>query len=198
MAVMLQQRRDSAIDMMTFGTRTSPVATSMRLGSTSPTSIYPSRRRSSFNSKPRNVLANGQVKFLPINFHKPIFLPSHLAEYYHKQVELASLTFSFHAVVGQILCKNLSNNVDVDVFVRFTVDNWETHEDIDATFTTHHFGHARHDYYSCFSFKLDLTEGQLQQLKARSFVQFAVCCLVGDLEFWDNNAGENFSVAVSL
>lgn len=189
----------------------------------------------------RNLCRGERLEATPINFCKPIFLPVDAPETFCGPVQLASLCSVFQSVVGQIICPDLTEEVqatgagqrnhahplnsppllrrssdegvlDRRVFVRYTVDNWQTFSDIDATFTTTYWPNGS-VAWSLYSFKLDTT---LEAVGPHT-LHFAICvqrlappaspqrrrdgspppspvpCIPTE-EFWDDNNHQNYSM----
>ena len=74
------------------------------------------------------------------------------------------------------------------VFVRYTTDNWATHTDV----TTHYLPGTSEPSTDRFYASLALPSQQ-----RNGEVQFAVCYRSQGKEFWDNNDGNNYRVAIS-
>lgn len=113
-----------------------------------------------------------------------------------ENVQLAELELRADCTLnGTVKVVNLDYNKTV--FVRWTIDNWASHQDTMASYSCSSDG-LTHDL---FTFTLDYNWPAVVSLAADKdadcagvCVQLAVAYQVNGTEFWDNNDGENFQV----
>ncbi|KNC74535.1 hypothetical protein SARC_12923, partial [Sphaeroforma arctica JP610] len=129
-----------------------------------------------------------------------------------------SPTARVHAITGTVLVRNLS--FQKTVLARWTINDWETYEDVAADFSEHHAqGGYETDATDEFVFKFDVntdspaaapgregaahtTTGPLQRSGSITHIlQVAVCFVsthstpglpIVTKEYWDNNRGSNY------
>ena len=85
--------------------------------------------------------------------------------------------------------RNLAYNKSVKV--RYTLNNWSSHEDVEGTYVPSQSTAtgASYDIYDTFSFTIPLpVTSQADK------VEFCVCFLSDYVEFWDNNNSKNYVV----
>ena len=85
-----------------------------------------------------------------------------------------------YSVQGTIFVRNSPSQKTV--FVRYTVDSWETHVDAHAQFVVRLGPRDRYN----FSFEVPPTADHSKS------VEFAACCNADGTQFWDSNEGANF------
>ena len=91
------------------------------------------------------------------------------------------------SITGNIKVKSLS--FEKQVFVRYTFDDWKSSFDIEAMYVQSVTGP-----FNTFSFQIYLPS--VNELPNR--VEFAICYRCSEnREFWDNNSGSNYILAVS-
>ncbi|XP_045122891.1 protein phosphatase 1 regulatory subunit 3B-like isoform X3 [Portunus trituberculatus] len=92
-------------------------------------------------------------------------------------------------IAGTVKVRNLSYNKTVKV--RFTIDNWGSHEDIEATYVPSRCTAtgASYDLYDTFSFILPLPVSTQADK-----IEFCVCFSSDNVEYWDNNNSKNYVV----
>ena len=93
-------------------------------------------------------------------------------------------------VVGTVRVKNVA--YEKRVTVRWSADNWATHRDVAARYVGG-YGTAGGSATDRFAFEIDVPSS----VEAGQKVQFAVRYVVperGDVEYWDNNLGKNYSL----
>lgn len=125
-----------------------------------------------------------------VNFPQPV---SDYLELRNKvessKVSLETAHVKSSSVLGTVRVKNIA--FEKKVFVRLTCNNWETYDDINATYSSTSGIYS--PSYDTFKFKISLKAVE----KDVCSVYFAVCYKAGDEQFWDNNNGENYEI-VSL
>eukprot|EP01134_Creolimax_fragrantissima_P004205 CFRG4205T1 len=117
-----------------------------------------------------------------------------------------------HTVVGKVLVRNLT--FDKSVFARWTLDDWQSFQNIDAVFTEHHLGRSGREGVEAtdefeFSFDVDVydpasgksreglemaeTIEKFGEKDSKSYLlQLAVCYVGAGDPHWDNNNGANY------
>ncbi|XP_046385771.1 protein phosphatase 1 regulatory subunit 3B-B isoform X2 [Ischnura elegans] len=90
------------------------------------------------------------------------------------------------ALVGTVKVRNLAFQKEVSL--RSTFDAWATHTDTECSFVPSSPPHAPPALYDTFSFSLRLPATAKK-------VQFCVRFTCESTEYWDNNDGENYTVA---
>lgn len=89
-------------------------------------------------------------------------------------------------IVGTVKVANLAFHKEV--LVRWTSDQWNTHEDVFCKYITSGAGAgAAYSLFDTFSFKLNLPP------RVRK-VEFCVCFRCEEKEYWDNNDGRNYII----
>lgn len=89
-------------------------------------------------------------------------------------------------IVGTVKVANLAFHKEV--FVRWSSDQWNTHEDVFGKYVTNGVGTgAAYSLFDTFSFKLNLPP------RVRK-VEFCVCFRCDGKEYWDNNGGRNYVI----
>ncbi|XP_042218493.1 protein phosphatase 1 regulatory subunit 3C-B-like [Homarus americanus] len=96
---------------------------------------------------------------------------------------------SENRVAGTVKVRNLSFHKSVKV--RYTINNWTTHEDVEGEFvpSLSTATGASYDLYDTFSFSLPLP-GSTQADK----LEFCVCFKSEIGEYWDNNNNKNYVI----
>lgn len=88
-------------------------------------------------------------------------------------------------VVGTVKVRNLSYHKQVKV--RYTIDHWTTHEDVEGVFIPSTSTSGAYDIYDSFSFSLPLPP-----TNQADKVEFCVCFTCDLAEYWDNNNNKNY------
>ncbi|GFR79174.1 protein phosphatase 1 regulatory subunit [Elysia marginata] len=102
-------------------------------------------------------------------------------------VSLENVILRDYTMEGTIKVKNVS--FEKSVFVRLSLDEWESHEDIQGSYVPgFSLGYA--EPYDTFSFRIDIPPS----FDISKRVQFAVCFEENGKQHWDNNNGENYCV----
>lgn len=95
-------------------------------------------------------------------------------------------------ILGTVKVSNLSYHKEV--FVRWSSDNWNTHEDVFCKYVANGNTNATSSAYvlfDTFSFKLNLPP------KCRK-IEFCVCFRCEGKEYWDNNGGQNYVIVKKI
>lgn len=100
-------------------------------------------------------------------------------------MSLENVILRDYSVLGTVKVKNIS--FEKDVFLRYTVDSWESHNDVQASFVKGQDSSCRYD---TFSFEFDVPPNFDSSKK----MEFAVCYVCNGREFWDNNGGHNYQI----
>lgn len=77
---------------------------------------------------------------------------------------------------GTIFTKSINTNKKI--IIRYTTDNWNTYEDIEAI-----KGLDKNDKYEFWNFRIPTTADKCE---------FAIMCNVNGVTYWDNNFGHNY------
>ncbi|RUS78245.1 hypothetical protein EGW08_013984 [Elysia chlorotica] len=102
-------------------------------------------------------------------------------------ISLENVILSDYTMEGTIKVKNVA--FEKNVYVRLSLDEWVSHEDIPASYVPG-LGLGYSDPYDTFSFRIDIAPS----FDVTKRVQFAVCFEENGKEHWDNNNGENYCV----
>jgi hypothetical protein len=139
------------------------------------------RSRSSSLSSPTKQYNLVSKKFIsPINI---------IPLTYEKQVLLECLYTKDSTAYGTIRVHNCSYNKNV--FIRLTLDEWETSNDIEARYSMSY----PHDKTDIFTFEINLPKST-DDITAPKRILFAICLQTMGQEFWDNNQGWNYVLDV--
>lgn len=95
-------------------------------------------------------------------------------------------------ILGTVKVSNFSYHKEV--FVRWSSDNWNTHEDVFCKYVANGNSKATSSAYvlfDTFSFKLNLPP------KCRK-IEFCVCFRCEAKEYWDNNGGQNYVIVKKI
>jgi protein phosphatase 1 regulatory subunit 3A/B/C/D/E len=103
-------------------------------------------------------------------------------------VSLENVILTDYTVEGTIKVKNIT--FEKRVFVRLSLDEWETFEDFEATYVPGPGVPGYSEPYDTFSFTMDISPS----FDVMKKVQFAVCFNEHDIDHWDNNGGENYTI----
>lgn len=106
-------------------------------------------------------------------------------------VILENCSVNEQALKGTVRVRNIS--FQKDVRVRITFDSWQSHRDVPCTYLQKRFGGPQTDI---FEFYVDIPK----VLDAKRKIEFCLIYLpAGQSEpFWDNNNGQNYSIAVCV
>ncbi|XP_047448994.1 protein phosphatase 1 regulatory subunit 3C-B-like isoform X2 [Mugil cephalus] len=106
-------------------------------------------------------------------------------------VILENCSISEQAVQGTVRVRNIS--VQKDVRVRITFDSWQSYRDVPCTYLQKRFGGPDTDI-----FEFDIAIPKV--LDAKRKIEFCLKYLPGGHRepFWDNNSGQNYSIAVCV
>ena len=102
-------------------------------------------------------------------------------------VSLENVILRDYTMEGTIKVKNIT--FEKSVYVRLSLDEWESHEDIPASYVPG-LGLGYADPYDTFSFRIDIPP----RFDVTKRVQFAVCFAENGKQHWDNNSGQNYCV----
>ncbi|CAI2351064.1 unnamed protein product [Caenorhabditis sp. 36 PRJEB53466] len=104
------------------------------------------------------------------------------------RVCVTALRVSGSSIVGQVNLLNVAFNKEV--VVRYTVDGWDSQDEVVASYSHRMFATEDIDAFNfTIAIPIKVTEG-----KCEFCVQYRVA---GD-EYWDNNSGSNYVVTVSM
>ncbi|KAF0033444.1 hypothetical protein F2P81_013510 [Scophthalmus maximus] len=106
-------------------------------------------------------------------------------------VILENCSVSEQALQGTVRVRNIS--FQKDVRVRITFDSWQSHKDVPCTYLQKRFGGPQTDI-----FEFDIAIPKV--LDAKRKIEFCLHFLPGgeSKPFWDNNNGQNYSIAVCV
>ncbi|KAM9360599.1 LOW QUALITY PROTEIN: protein phosphatase 1 regulatory subunit 3C-B-like [Symphorus nematophorus] len=106
-------------------------------------------------------------------------------------VILENCSINEQALKGTVRVKNIS--FQKDVRVRITFDSWQSYRDVACSYLQKRFGGPQTDI-----FEFDIPVPKV--LDAKRKIEFCLMYLPGGHSepFWDNNDGQNYSVAVSV
>ena len=102
-------------------------------------------------------------------------------------VSLENVILRDYTMEGTIKVKNVT--FEKSVYVRLSLDEWESHEDTPATYVPGP-GMSYADPYDTFSFRIEVPPS----FDVTKKVQFAVCFEENGKQHWDNNNGQNYCV----
>lgn len=135
------------------------------------------------NSKAKD----SSVKFLSRYLPQPLFRADFYQRFENRNVCLENVFVSSgspNVLIGVIRVKNLAYKKDI--FVRYTLNRWKDHKDLKAEFA-----------YQCSDGKADkflfrLKIHRVPSQESRGVLEFAICCKMSSIVFWDNNYGSNY------
>lgn len=106
-------------------------------------------------------------------------------------VVLENCSVTAQALQGTVRVRNIS--FQKDVRVRITFDSWRSYRDVPCKFMQERFGGPQTDI-----FEFDITFPKV--LDAKRKIEFCLSYLPGGHcnPFWDNNRGQNYSIAVCV
>lgn len=106
-------------------------------------------------------------------------------------VILENCSVNEQAIQGTVRVKNIS--FQKDVRVRVTFDSWQSHRDVPCAYLHKRFGGPQTDI-----FEFDIPVPKV--LDAKRKIEFCLVYLPGGHSepFWDNNNGQNYSIAVCV
>lgn len=102
-------------------------------------------------------------------------------------VSLENVILKDYTVEGTIKVKNIT--FEKHVFVRLSLDEWATYDDIDAVYVPGP-GLGYKDPYDTFSFKMDISPA----FDISKTIQFAICFEENGNQHWDSNGGINYCI----
>mgnify|MGYP001793309221 CR=1 FL=1 len=102
-----------------------------------------------------------------------------------QNVCLEEIAFSCCTMSGTVRVRNIA--YEKKVFIRYTVDEWETFEDKWADFVPY----SSDGETEKFEFRVSIPK-DFVGLRIR----FAICFQCGNAEYWDNNLNDNYTVDV--
>lgn len=100
-------------------------------------------------------------------------------------VSLENVIIKDYTVLGTVKVKNIT--FEKKVLLRCTFDSWETHMDVESKYVSYSDTNTMFD---TFSFEFEVPTNFDQQKK----MEFAVCFVADDKEYWDNNEGKNYKI----
>jgi protein phosphatase 1 regulatory subunit 3A/B/C/D/E len=122
----------------------------------------------------------------PINillcFPDPSTQPHFKDTFERQNVALEKCGARERSITGLIILKNL--DFKKRVFIRYTVDSWQTYSDTDAAYLP----------VKSSPGDLDRFMFTLHHPKKRAEMEFCICYVVRSQQFWDNNLGNNYKV----
>lgn len=104
-------------------------------------------------------------------------------------VSLENVIVKKYTCIGTVKVKNLS--FEKNVYIKFTFDNWNTSEDIQATYV------PRGPFPSTCEFDTFSFEVQFCESTESQKLEFCVCFRSNHNEYWDSNSGENYLISTS-
>ncbi|XP_028270828.1 protein phosphatase 1 regulatory subunit 3C-B-like isoform X2 [Parambassis ranga] len=106
-------------------------------------------------------------------------------------VILENCSINEQALQGSVRVRNIS--FQKDVRVRITFDSWQSYRDVPCTYLQKRFGGPQTDI-----FEFDIAFPKVLDAKRR--IEFCLMYLPGGQSepFWDNNSGQNYSIAVCV
>ncbi|GFO37982.1 protein phosphatase 1 regulatory subunit [Plakobranchus ocellatus] len=102
-------------------------------------------------------------------------------------ISLENVILRDYTMEGTIKVKNVT--FEKNVFVRISLDEWESFEDVTGTYLPGP-GLSYSDPYDTFTFTIDIPPS----FDVTKKVQFAVCFEENGKEHWDNNSGNNYCI----
>ncbi|CAF1444989.1 unnamed protein product, partial [Didymodactylos carnosus] len=144
----------------------------------------------SSNSDPNLITINNNNKSDLYLVSEPFFSPTNIVQQvYERQVVLECLYIKDISAYGTVRVNNCSFNKKV--FVRSTIDQWKTYNDIQAMYNLHN----SNDNTDSFTFELTIPDKLLKDdtlAQQNTTIFFAVYYQVMGKEYWDNNFGSNY------
>lgn len=108
------------------------------------------------------------------------------------RLESLSLSTDKKSLVGDVVVANLA--FQKSVTARFTLDNWSTTSEVSATYETDAARKPKEAGFDLFSFHIRVSDqANLEQRTMLICIRYNV----SGVEYWDNNAGQNFMVEFS-
>ncbi|XP_049907367.1 protein phosphatase 1 regulatory subunit 3C-B-like [Epinephelus moara] len=106
-------------------------------------------------------------------------------------VTLENCSLTEQIVQGTVRVRNIS--FQKDVRIRITFDSWQSYRDVPCTYVQKRFGGPQTDI---FEFEVAIPK----VLDAKRKIEFCLSYLPGGHSepFWDNNSGQNYSIAVCV
>lgn len=103
-----------------------------------------------------------------------------------QHVCLEDIVITGFVITGIVRVKNIS--YQKQVFVRYTLDDWQTYRDSWADFVPY----SSDGITDKFSFRIQISN----EIDSCQNIDFAICFRVGNGEYWDNNFNKNYTVEV--
>ncbi|XP_042344238.1 protein phosphatase 1 regulatory subunit 3C-B-like [Plectropomus leopardus] len=106
-------------------------------------------------------------------------------------VILENCSLTEQAIQGTVRVRNIS--FQKEVLIRITFDSWQSYRDVPCTYVKKRFGGPQTDI-----FEFDIAVPKV--LDAKRKIEFCLSYLPGGHSepFWDNNNGQNYSIAVCV
>ncbi|XP_020904296.1 protein phosphatase 1 regulatory subunit 3B [Exaiptasia diaphana] len=129
-------------------------------------------------------------KSLRMCFQQPVSLDGFRERLEHDYVCLENAVIqSENSLIGTVKVKNIAYHKEV--IVRYTLDSWNSHTDVGATYVLDSYdGNSDR-----FSFAVTLPE---YFLAAGGNLELAICYKTDGQEYWDNNGGINYRVECAV
>lgn len=122
-------------------------------------------------------------KELTPTFVTPIYLRDFWDQLREKCVKLENVVIDHLKCFATIKVKNLA--FEKVVFVRYTLDNWKTYQDL----TAYYLKDSNSGYADTFAFELNIPDED-----GIDEVYFAIAFRCAEQEFWDNNDNKNYCI----
>lgn len=120
-----------------------------------------------------------------LNFKQPVTTKDFQMRVENNNVCLENVVFREYGVFATVAVKNISYVKQVSV--KYTLNNWETHETINATYVPG----SSTGWTDTFSFEI-IPKGSISDI---SYIELAVCYSANNQEHWDSNYGKNYSIS---
>ena len=147
--------------------------------------VIPEREQDSFKNRCRRRTQEEKIEEARIlNFSQPLTCPDFPQRVDRLNVCLENIAFKNCAIVGVVKVRNLA--YDKHVFVRYTMDNWNSFKDVPAKYVCG----SSNGWTDSFSFEITLRE----TLEKDCRLEMAFGYEVLGARFWDNNHGDNYRV----
>ncbi|CAF1527705.1 unnamed protein product [Didymodactylos carnosus] len=121
------------------------------------------------------------------SFIQPINVTQHV---YDRQVLLEYLYTKDLSAFGTIRVNNIC--YEKYVFVRYTLDNWLTYNDLSTIYSQYN----RDDNTDSYIFELKVPDEVLSSTPPPTTILFAVCYSTTNQEYWDNNFNCNYQIEI--
>ena len=133
-----------------------------------------------------NILDSSDFKQFVCDFRKLLNKESFPQRVVTQNVCLEDILVSGFVNKGIVRVKNIAHTKQV--FVRYTLDNWQSYQDCWADFVPY----SSDGITDKFSFRIQVSK----ELVSLQRIEFAICYRVGNGEYWDNNFNQNYSLNV--